>query len=476
MSATPDTPEQLLQLYPYQRRYLHDESRLGIAMFARQTGKTFTSCAAITRDVAVAEAAGRRTRWVILSRGERQAKEAMLEHIQPQTRALMRLYEGLDQPAEPEEVEVRDDTDPRIVYRGLETEWPGGSRVTALPANPSTARGFSANVLLDEFAFHQDSAAIWRALYPVVSKPGLKLRVVSTPNGRQNMFYRLWHAGEPWSHHRCTLGEAIAQGLDRDEDELRRGAADDLLCRQEFDLEFLDEAGQWLTLSDLAACEDELAGQPEHYAGGSTWIGVDIARRRDLYVVVALEQVGQDLWLREIEAHRDLPFIEQDRILDRMIRRYKPVRIAMDQTGMGERSVEEAQRRHGALRVEGVLLTSPRRLDVATALREAVQDHVMRIPPDPLLRDDLYAIKAVSSATGAPRLIDEGDTDGHSDRFWAIALAIASARSGTREYDYTPVSVLAARPERDRMRMHADEDLYDDVPDSERPLFGPGTW
>ena len=472
MSATPDTPEQLLQLYPYQRSYLHDESRLGIAMFARQTGKTFTSCAAITRDVAVAEAAGRRTRWVILSRGERQAKEAMLEHIQPQTRALMRLYEGLGQPAEPEEVEVRDDTDPRIVYRGLETEWPGGSRVTALPANPSTARGFSANVLLDEFAFHQDSAAIWRALYPVVSKPGLKLRVVSTPNGRQNMFYRLWHAGEPWSHHRCTLGEAIAQGLDRDEDELRRGAADDLLCRQEFDLEFLDEAGQWLTLSDLAACEDELAGQPEHYAGGPTWIGVDIARRRDLYVVVALEQVGQDLWLREIEAHRDLPFIEQDRILDRMIRRYKPVRIAMDQTGMGERSVEEAQRRHGALRVEGVLLTSPRRLDVATALREAVQDHVMRIPPDPFLRDDLYAIKAVSSATGAPRLIDEGDTDGHSDRFWAIALAIASARSGTREYGYTPVSVLAARPDRDRMRMH----VHDDVPDSERPLFGPGTW
>ncbi len=474
MSATPDTPETLLQLYPYQRRYLHDTSRLAIAMFARQTGKTFTSCAAITRDVAQAEAEGRRTRWVILSRGERQAKEAMLEHVQPQARALMRLYQGI-RPTEPEEVEVRDDDDPRIVYRGLETEWPSGSRVTALPANPSTARGFSANVLLDEFAFHQDSSAIWRALYPVISKPGLVLRVVSTPNGKQNMFYRLWHAGEPWSHHHCTLGEAVAQGLDRDEDELRRGAADDLLCRQEFDLEFLDEAGQWLSLEDLGVCENELAGQPEHYAGGPTWIGVDIARRRDLYVVVALEQVGPELWLREIEAHRDLPFVDQDRILDRMVERYDPVRIAMDQTGMGERSVEEAQRRHGALRVEGVLLTSPRRLDVATALRQAVQDHALRIPPDPLLRDDLYAIKAQSSATGAPRLVDEGDTDGHSDRFWAIALATASARTGTREYAYTPASVLERHPRRDRMRMHAD-DLTNDVPDSDRPLFGEGTW
>jgi len=75
--------------------------------------------------------------------------------------------------------------------RALEIEFPGGSRITALPANPDTARGFSANVLLDEFAFHQDSRAIWKALFPVISKPGLKLRVISTPNGKGNKFYEL---------------------------------------------------------------------------------------------------------------------------------------------------------------------------------------------------------------------------------------------------------------------------------------------
>lgn len=70
--------------------------------------------------------------------------------------------------------------------RALKVQLPGGSKITALPANPDTARGFSANVLLDESAFHQDSRAIWKVLFPVISKPGLKLRVISTPNGKGN--------------------------------------------------------------------------------------------------------------------------------------------------------------------------------------------------------------------------------------------------------------------------------------------------
>ena len=58
-----------LQLYPYQRRWVQDESRFKIAMFARQCGKTFTSTLEIALDMVRAEAAGKRARWVILSQG-----------------------------------------------------------------------------------------------------------------------------------------------------------------------------------------------------------------------------------------------------------------------------------------------------------------------------------------------------------------------------------------------------------------------
>src|SRR5690606_41635065 len=59
----------------------------------------------------------------------------------------------------------------------------------AIASKPSTARGMSDNLILDEFAHHQDNRAIWTALLPVVSRPDLKLRVISTPNGRGDKFY-----------------------------------------------------------------------------------------------------------------------------------------------------------------------------------------------------------------------------------------------------------------------------------------------
>ena len=155
-------------LYPYQQRWLADTSRLKAGMFARQTGKTFTATLEIVRDCIDADRRRRPARWVILSRGERQAKEAMEEGLKLHLRALRTAFEIRD-------IEyLLDDRKSKVT--GVEVSLPGGSRVTALPAHPDTARGFSANVLLDEFAFHADSRKIWAAVFPVISA-GKKLRV-----------------------------------------------------------------------------------------------------------------------------------------------------------------------------------------------------------------------------------------------------------------------------------------------------------
>ena len=75
-------------LYPYQRRWLDDKSRFKVGMFARQTGKTFTTTLEVAEDMVDAEVSGRRVRWVILSRGERQAREAMEEGVKLHLRAM----------------------------------------------------------------------------------------------------------------------------------------------------------------------------------------------------------------------------------------------------------------------------------------------------------------------------------------------------------------------------------------------------
>ena len=141
-----------IPLYDYQKRWLLDQSRFKIGMFARQTGKTFTTTLELVDDCFAAEAAGGRTRWVILSRGERQAKEAIEEGVKKHCQAYRLGIEVI-------EGEFKGGSGDR--YTQLDVLLPGGSRITALPANPDTARGFSANVFLDEFAFHADSRKIW---------------------------------------------------------------------------------------------------------------------------------------------------------------------------------------------------------------------------------------------------------------------------------------------------------------------------
>jgi len=409
-------------LYPYQRRWIDDPARFKVGMFARQTGKTFTNTLEIAEDVLAHDVAGTRTRWVILSRGERQAKEAMDEGLKLHLRAMGAAFEA-----------VEGDSGYRYEdgssIKALEVIMRNGSRVTALPANPDTARGFSANVLLDEFAFHKDSRAIWKALFPVISKPGLKLRVVSTPNGKGNKFYDLVTGkNDRWSRHIVDIHQAVAEGLERDIAELREGCDDEDAWLQEFELQWLDESSAWLPYELINACEHDRAGQPDAYTGGPCFVGVDIGARRDLFVIWVLEAVGDVLWTREIISRRRITFAEQDRLLDAVFERYRVTRCCMDQTGMGEKPVEDAKARHGSLRVEGVLFTGPNKLTLATAGKESFEDRRIRIPlGDKDVRADLHKLQRVVGPTGSPRFVAESDAAGHADRAWACFLAVNAA-------------------------------------------------
>lgn len=417
-----------LTLPDYQKRYVLDDSRFKAAMFARQTGKTFTSTLELSIDTVKSEFLKRRTRWVILSRGERQAKEAMDEGVKLHLRALKAGFEEYD---------YKFDTN----VRALEVELENGSKITALPANPDTARGFSANVLLDEFAFHQDSRAIWKALFPVISRPGLKLRVISTPNGKGNKFYELMTGNnDGWSRHVTDIYQAVADGLPRDIEELKRGAGDEDLWKQEFELQWLDEASAWLDYDLITGCEHDIAGIPEYYQGGLCYVGVDIAARNDLFVIWVVEKVGDVFWTREIIERRRISFAEQDMLLDGVFNRYRVIRCCIDQTGMGEKPVEDAKRRYGTTRVEGVLFTSSNKLLLATQGKEAFQDRKLRIPMgNQALRADLHKLKKTVSATGAPRFMADSDSNGHADRTWAGFLAIHAANDKYQPMECTLV-------------------------------------
>ena len=328
-----------------------------------------------------------------------------------------------------------------------------GHEILAMTSAPRVfrSRGRPGDLaIIDEAAFVDDLGQVLKAAMAFRVWGG-RAHVISSHNGEANPFATLCRdlrdGARPGSLHRITLKQALAQGLfhrvaaaQGEPPTVAAEAAWEAALRAEYGSHAGEEldcipaagAGAWLGWEAIRACEDSGAGDPATFAGGTSAIGVDVARRRDLWVAAVLERVGDVLWLRELVVRHGIPFSQQRAIVGTLAAHYAPARIAVDQTGMGEAVVEQLQEDLGRTVVEGVLMTGPRRLDVASALREAVEDRRLRIPPDVDLRRDLHAVRAEAGPIGAPRLLAErSGTDGHADRFWALALACTAAREGT---------------------------------------------
>lgn len=421
-------------LFRYQQDWFLDDARFKLGKFARQTGKTFTTTLELVDDGFEHAAQSRRTRWVILSRGERQAMEAMNEGVKPHAKAYGLAFEEHDFDWQGQEGS----------HRASEITLPHGTKITALPANPDTARGFSSNVFLDEFAFHKDSNAIWKALFPVISA-GWKMRITSTPNGKSGKFYELDTASDDtWSRHIVDIYQAVRDGLPRDIEELRAGIADEDAWAQEYELIYLDEASAWLAYDLISSVEDDGAGDPDGYQGGPCYVGRDIGRRNDLHVITVLEEIGDVLWERERIEQKRATFAAMDMAFDEVMTKYRVARACIDQTGMGEKVVEDAQTRYGE-RVEGVLFTPGSKLIMATQGKERFEDRTVRIPMgDVPYRSDLHKLRKVSGPTGTPRFVAERDDD-HADRTWALFLAINAAGGPQYAYEYEPAVIKPSR-------------------------------
>jgi phage FluMu gp28-like protein len=160
---------------------------------------------------AVLKCLERKRTWVLLSAGERQSR-LLMDKVREHLRAIGVVEQFI-------ESSFMEGTS----TKQLEVKFPNGSVIYGLPANPDTARGYSAFVTLDEFALNEDQNEIYAALYPSITR-GYGIEIVSTAKGKQGKFYDLCKKaglvdGEekdpaaPWSPHRVDIYEAAGQGL-----------------------------------------------------------------------------------------------------------------------------------------------------------------------------------------------------------------------------------------------------------------------
>ena len=67
-------------------------------------------------------------------------------------------------------------------------------------------------------------------------------------------------------------------------------------------------------------------------------------------------------------------------------------------------------------------------------MRSALEDHTHKIPNDPKIFSDFRAIRRETTASGNVRFAADRGEDGHSDRFWADALAIHAAKNNSANF------------------------------------------
>lgn len=457
--STPSARMPIVPLLDYQRAAILDRARFRFRLQARQTGKSFGE----SLD-GVLDAVERKQPWVWLSAGERQSKE-LIDKGAMHARAIGAAVEVLTEDFRVEEG--------RFTSHVLQLP---GARIVGLPANPATARGHSANILLDEFAFHRDSRAIWTALFPTVTR-GYRITICTTPQGKQNKAYDLWTdwsrraaAGEAaYSCRKVTIFDAVAGGLVlRDHEgkpttpeQLREALGDEEAWQQEYLCEFLDEATAWLSFDLIAACEDaelDLApawvgrlleeavashrtylktkrevpldpGLLEDLRGiEAVYLGMDIGRRRDLTVLWPMVEVGGVLrTLAVIELARQ-PFWVQERILCHLLAVPGMRRACLDATGIGAQLAEAAQERFGEWRVEAITFTVQAKEALAGAIKSRLEDRQAVIPVAPHLRTSLHSVKRIQTSTGHFRFdAERSEATGHADHFWALALCCQAA-------------------------------------------------
>ncbi len=434
--ANPVQPEParaapIVPLLDYQRTDVESPARFRWNCWARQTGKSFTkSLRRMLRGLA------RRRTQVFLSAGERQSRELMMKARQ-HCEALKIATDYYD-----------NRFFKNLSVKQLEIVLPGGVRIIGLPANPQTARGFTGDVFLDEFAMHAFDRDIWAAMFPTLLRGEGELDVASTPKGCGNMFHAL-RENDLFATSVVTLPDAIGHGLDVDQEAMRAAMGDEELYRQEFLCEFLDEATAFLTYEQIAACVDQSltpSATPSALTdvASELFVGVDIGRVRDLTVVWVLaadtsprclpqrsDASGGMLRTVGIFELSGAPFRTQFDLISEVLSLRRVRRCCLDAGGLGMQLAEQAVERFGAHRVEPVSFTAALKSQLASGLRIAVEAGRIRIPADERIARDWHSVERSVSEAGHFRLSAPRRAGSHADRFWAAALAVHAAQDAS---------------------------------------------
>lgn len=462
-----------MPLRPYQVGWIRDPARFKLAVKSARIGYSFGTALEAVLDCLEKPKAT----WTVLSASKAQSVE-FGETCQKHTQLLGATANLYENEVFADTLGLSDFTQSRITF-------PNGSRIIALPANPRTARGYPGNAILDEFAHHEDSYAIWAAVIRQTAL-GNVLRVLSTPNGEQGKFFDLANdmalvdgpgpvnpmRKGPWSGHWIDVYTAVRQGCPINIEEMRAGIGDEDTWQQEFCCAFLKATGAWIPLDLIVGCEDAGAtlDLPSPFrVRGRLVAGIDVARHHDATCFWMDELLGDVAWTRHVWWIHAKSFPEQHRLLRPLVAMCD--RVALDSTGMGialydmfeesdpgkvmgvnfagSTKPETRRPRSGSTSGDDAVASVRLKTYLAMLLKKQLEKAKCRLPYSQQIRSEFTSIKREATGSGvtfeAPRIeVDSAVAGGakrkryaHADAFWAKALAAFAAETSPIELGMT---------------------------------------
>jgi phage FluMu gp28-like protein len=457
----PPAPAIKKYFLPYQVAWVNDQSPLKIVEKSRQIG--FSYCDSYDSVKKVSVKGARLDVWVG-SRDLTTAKQ-YLNYCKGWAKVLQIAAEDLG-----EQVIEKDKDLTAFVLK-----FASGCCIYSLSSSPDAFVGKTGHVKLDEYAVHRDQRELYRIVKPCTTWGG-QLSLISTHRGRASVFNEIITSirekGNPmgWSLHHVSLQDAVEQGLvekivektgqhfaqsessdvaqtaesavsqvakpvakpaeptiEADRAAFVKKIHDECLDEEQWSQEYCcipaDDSTAFLPYDLITGCEAPAVLRSFEYLDqcpNDLYLGLDVARKKDLCVLDVGEKIGDVVWDRLRLELLNKRFAEIEDHLYQLLALPQLKRACIDATGLGMQLAERARERFG-YKVEPVTFTGPVKEALAFPLKAAFEDKKLRVDSDPRLRADLRGIQKETTAAGNIRFVGDTD-DSHCDRFWAKAL------------------------------------------------------
>lgn len=344
-----------------------------------------------------------------------------------------------------------------------------GTRIIAQGKGPIRGKGSNGvlDVILDEFAFFGSFAAmVYTSVVPVFTrvKHG-SLTIISTPLGKVGKFFEIWSEIRKYKNYKrrtvywwdfslLCKDVALARREAPNMHTLQRvevfgteqlhelfNALDLESFQQEFECAFIDDSSSYFPLAMVYACVmndeagDALQSQQDKLMArglqdlrdkvlGRLGAGFDVGRRKDASELTSLDDSGLGKILRHMETYKQSDFDLQERELGRYLEIANPLRLCIDETGLGMQLAENLSKKYNN-QVEPISFTNAIKEEMAIGLHKEFErgPSGILIPNDRDLISQIVAIKREVTNTGAFRYAVERNEKHHGDKFWSLALA-----------------------------------------------------